>query len=251
MIVLVGTGHVFNLGNNVAEIITRIRPRYVGIELDEIRYRALLARAKSGHKQYGGPWIYSVLSRAQEKIAKKFGGMAGDEMLSSINAARDVGAEVILMDINAMDLISEYWCTVTLRKKVKVFLSAFIGIFTPKRRIEREIEKYTENPEGYIEEFERIDPELKHMLIDRRNTHMAGIIGKYAELGDFVAVMGDGHVSGVEKLLKDSGVSVISIRLKEILDGTWENKLRDVLTTSENKRSTVSVSYSFLATDDA
>ena len=68
-----------------------------------------------------------------------------------------------------------------------------------------------------MEEFGRRFPSLKKVLIDDRNSHMAGMIRKIAgECGEVVAVIGDGHVEGLMSLISDLPVKVI--RLKDLRD---------------------------------
>ena len=66
-----------------------------------------------------------------------------------------------------------------------------------------------------METFGAEFPSAKKVLIDDRNTHMAHAIRKLNdEFGDLVAVVGDGHVDGLKRLLEGKSLEVI--RLKDL-----------------------------------
>jgi pheromone shutdown protein TraB len=73
-----------------------------------------------------------------------------------------------------------------------------------------------------LEGFEREFPTAKRVLIDDRNLHMAKAIKKINEdYENIVAVIGDGHVEGIRKLLEVSDVEII--RLSQLREKEEEN----------------------------
>src|SRR5205807_8568793 len=85
MITLLGVGHVFDIGRSIrAEILAR-RPRVVALELDPIRYNALLNRAPRGR----GLSPLALLAQFQIRVARQYGAEVGDEMVAAARAAQE------------------------------------------------------------------------------------------------------------------------------------------------------------------
>src|SRR5436309_14780513 len=97
MITLLGVGHVFDIGRSIrAEILAR-RPRVVALELDPIRYNALLNRAPRGR----GLAPLAVVAQFQIRIAWQYGGEDGEAMVAVAGAAQVIGTERALRDQDA------------------------------------------------------------------------------------------------------------------------------------------------------
>jgi pheromone shutdown protein TraB len=91
-------------------------------------------------------------------------------------------------------------------------------MFASKKMVENELESFSENEETYLREFELQFPTLKRILIDDRNKLMASrILEAEARVGNVVAVIGEGHVDGIRKLLDDRPVQLV--RLKDLQSG--------------------------------
>jgi len=77
MIILIGTGHVFNLSQQLLEIFDEKQPDIICVELDKQRYNALLAKKANpdAYKKYEKkvPFIYKLLSKFQEGMANEYG----------------------------------------------------------------------------------------------------------------------------------------------------------------------------------
>src|SRR5512137_644628 len=97
MITIIGVGHVFQLSENIKDVIRSRRPEVVCLELDQGRYRALTDKTSTGSV----PLQYRILAFIQKRMADKFGSEVGDEMLSAVSAANEVGAKVALIDMDA------------------------------------------------------------------------------------------------------------------------------------------------------
>jgi pheromone shutdown protein TraB len=67
-------------------------------------------------------------------------------------------------------------------------------------------------------------PSIKRVLIDERNQYMAAIIRELGKTHErIVVVIGDGHVKGIQALIKDNFKDQIEIiRLKEVRNDTWK-----------------------------
>jgi pheromone shutdown protein TraB len=225
MITIVGVGHVFDIGNQVKDVIFRRNPSAVCVELDRARYEALMSEEVRG----SAPLPYRALAFFQKQIAKKYGQDVGQEMVAAIRSAEEVGAKIFFIDLDSIQVFQRFWRMMSWSEKVKLVVALASSIFIPKSTVDKEIEKFEENEERYIELFGEEFPSAKRILIDDRNVHMAAAIRKLnEEHGNVVAVVGDGHVDGLSQLLGDRELEVI--RLKE-------------LRSMESSGSTVSFSY--------
>ena len=210
-IVLIGVGHIFDIGTKIKNIISQEAPQAVAIELDRRRLQALLNPVKKK-----GLNIYSLLSLSQAIMAKKFGVMVGNEMLAAIEFAKEKDMPLYYIDMDSYVVINKLWRKIKFKDKLKIILSAFVSLFLSKKKIEKELDKLENN--GIIEEMEKYFPELKKILVDERNEYMVrNLLRIIEEYDKIVAVVGEGHVNGMENLLKDY-VKVKCIHLKDYLD---------------------------------
>ena len=211
MITLVGVGHVFDISTQVRQIILENVPVAVALELDRNRMSVLLARDRGEElpKQRG------MLARFQERIANDFGVEAGDEMLAGYKACQEINGQLILIDMDINTVLMRINSQLTFREKMRMMASVFATPFIRKKTVEREMEKYTEDGEGYLEEVGKALPTVKKVLVDERNDHMAKNLRKAEErFGTVLALIGDGHVPGISRLLSDRELRVI--RLQEV-----------------------------------
>jgi pheromone shutdown protein TraB len=216
MITLIGVGHVFNIKQQVHDVIMGQMPGVVGVELDEGRYQALL------HPQAprGVPIAYRIMAKFQKRLAKELGGELGAEMLSAVDAAKELGIPYLFIDADASILFNQLMQKMPVRERILLMFSAFAGFFASKKQVEAELENFTANEEAYMKQFEQQFPTLKKALIDDRNQYMANNIARAEEMyGNVAAVIGDGHVDGIVRLLQGRQVQVV--RLKQILDGSY------------------------------
>ena len=199
MITLIGVGHVFDIKRNIEQLIIERSPHVVCVELDKVRYQALL----SNEPREGAPIVYKMLARFQERIAKKYGVGVGEEMISAIDTAKKIGAQLAFIDIEASNTFDQFWRSMSAMERLKLTLGAFGGLFVRKKHIERELKRFEKNQDSYMELFGREFPTVKKALIDNRDKYMANAIHKISQRYDnIVAVIGDGHILGVKKALE-------------------------------------------------
>lgn len=211
MITIVGVGHVFDIGDQVRSVIRERSPSVVCVELDRGRYEALIARQVRGK----APPLYRAMAFFQKWIAKKYGQDVGQEMVAAIESAKEVGAGVAFIDLDSLVIFQRFWGMMSFKERLKLMIALLTSVFVPRKRVDKEIKKFEENEEKYIEAFAEEFPAAKRILIDDRNVYMANAIRKLSEEYDnLVAVVGDGHVDGLSQLLGDKELEVI--RLKEL-----------------------------------
>jgi pheromone shutdown protein TraB len=104
-----------------------------------------------------------------------------------------------------------------LSEKLRLFLSGIGGFFVSKKRVEKELSRFEQDFDSYIEQIGEKFPTIKQVLIDDRNSYMVQQLVDLSKKNErVVAVMGDGHVPGVSELLKSKDVEFEMIRLREL-----------------------------------
>ena len=222
MITLLGVGHVFDIGGRVKEVIRDRMPNVVCIELDDYRYYALT------HKEEVKGWeppLHMLLAAFQRRIAKMYKVEVGSEMIAAVDAAKEVGARVAFIDMESDLVFKRIMEEMTFEEKVKFAVSLFLGFFVRKKDVERELERFQmDSSTDMMSTFGKEFPSIKRVLIDERNQYMAAIIRELGKTHErIVVVIGDGHVKGIQALIKDNFKDQVEvIRLKEVRDDNWK-----------------------------
>ena len=221
MITLIGTGHVFNLTQPLLSIFDEKQPNIICVELDKQRFNALMLK-QSDPEAYkkmkkNVPALYKLLARFQEGMANEYGVTAGQEMLTSINYARSHQLPIAFIDMNAQRLFKRMLKTMSFSEKIKLMLTGFGGLFVSKQRVEKELKNFEKNFDTYIEQIGKKFPTLKRVLIDERNLFMVQHLAAASEQHEkVVAVLGDGHIPGISRLLENKELDFETIRLSEL-----------------------------------
>jgi len=228
MITLIGTGHVFDLSSALIEIFDEKLPDSICVELDRQRYNALIMK-NTNHKEYiksrkNIPFIYKILARFQDNMAKEYGVNAGDEMLTAIKYAQSHQIPLEFLDMNAQKLFSNMLKSMSLSEKIKLLLSGVGGLFVSKKRVESELKKIENEFDEYIKQIANKFPTIKRTLIDERNEYMAKkLVRLTEEKQKIVACVGDGHISGISKILDKKNILYEIVRLSELRNRTVES----------------------------
>jgi pheromone shutdown protein TraB len=207
-LVLIGVGHVFHIGPQIQRIIREENPGAVCLELDRARYESLM-RGPPGNRELppGTPAAYRKLAKFQQEMADHFGAAeVGGEMRAAAEAAGEVGAQVVLVDADAQQLVKKIGSEMGVIERLRFFWEMLrLRLGRAKAgKIEEEVARLQEDPTQMIEELGKKFPTVKRVLLDERNDHMATGIRRAASENDrVVAVLGDGHIDGIAALLKD------------------------------------------------
>ena len=111
----------------------------------------------------------------------------------------------------------------TFIEKIRLLFSGFGGIFVSKKRVEKELDNITENFDYYMKEIGKKFPTIKKVLIDERNEYMTNNLEKANEQYEkVIAVVGDGHIPGLTRLLEEKEIDFETVRLNELR--AYENK---------------------------
>jgi pheromone shutdown protein TraB len=208
MITLVGVGHIFDIAGQVRHVIRSRKPASVGVELDPARYQAMI----HPQEERNVPLPYRMLAATQKRMADEFSGKVGSEMLAAVDEAGCMGAQVLFIDVDANIMFQKLWSEMSFRERIWLMISGFTGLFTSRKRVEKEMQEYQKNEAAYMEAVGENFPTIKRVLIDERNEKMAAAIMQ-AELtyGSIVAVVGDGHVDGIRSILGRADVEIIRL----------------------------------------
>lgn len=222
MITLIGTGHVFDLRSQIRSILDEMQPDIVCVELDKKRYSALMQRKEGGggsrsKSQRNASFLYRLLGRFQDSIAAEYGVQAGDEMLTGIEFAREYQLPIAFIDVPADRMFARMIGEMSFVEKFRLVISALGSIFVSKKRVDKEIDKIEMNLEKYLDQVGDKFPTIKRVLLDERNQHMVNQLSKaHDEFEQVVAIVGDGHLPGLKRLLEEKNIQVDTIRLKEL-----------------------------------
>jgi pheromone shutdown-related protein TraB len=195
----------------VRSVIEAQRPSYVCVELDMNRYHALRTgqRATFGEmqRQHGlrVALLGSLLSMIQSEIGEDFGVMPGTEMVTAVDVAKDVGAEVHFIDREVSITLTRLVSKMTFREKLKTVVGAFLSLTPLKREVP--VSQFDESfVEQLLREFKRFSPHAFEVLIEERNIFMAryivSLLSRATEPASIVVVVGAGHLVGVVSLLE-------------------------------------------------
>ena len=202
---IIGTAHVSRESvEQVCKIIEEVKPDAVAVELCQKRFNALI----KGIQEFSitdalkGNVLLSllqiVLAYYQRKIGREMGVKPGEEMITAINKAKEIGADVLLIDRDIGITFQRLWQKMSIFEKLRLLWNL---LFFEKD----DVKNILESVDSLIDEFRRIAPKASEVLIDERDAFMAYNIIKASERYDkIVVVVGAGHKEGIERYLKDS-----------------------------------------------
>lgn len=228
-ITLIGTAHVSQESIiEVQETIKSLEPDCVAIELDEKRASSIenaegyknLDIVKILRRNEGFLMLANlILSSFQRRMGANVGVKPGDEMLAALNLAKEKNINTALVDRPIQITLKRAWAKNSFWGKCKL-LGALLSSAFSKEEIESdEIEKLKQSNEmdSMMKELSDYMPVIKEVLIDERDRYLACKIYE-AEGKNIVAVLGAGHLGGVESHLhhlasqeESSDVSEISV----------------------------------------
>lgn len=220
-VVLVGTAHVSQESvDEVEQVIAAEEPDAVCVELDEKRYDALVHEDRwkqldireALREGKGGLLLMNVLlSIYQRKIGEDFDIGPGDEMLTAIDAAKQHGAAMHLVDRDVQDTMRDLLQSLTWREKLRLATSTVAGFFDDTEMDADTIEELKERDmlETVITDLGGQFPSIKTVLLDTRDAYMAEQISDI-DAETIVAVVGAAHVDGIAARLRSGDIESIT-----------------------------------------
>jgi pheromone shutdown-related protein TraB len=209
-ITLVGTAHVSRQSvQQVRQIIQENKPDTVCVELCQSRYQSIRQKERWQEtdiikviREKKSFLLLSnlMLASFQKRIAKKFDIKPGAEMITAIETAEEVGAEIYLADRDIRTTLARTWRALGLWSKIKLMFQLILSLGEVEDIKEEDIEKMKQQDvlESLLAEVGKSLPILKDILIDERDRYLADKI-RNAPGQKIVAVVGAGHVQGIKK----------------------------------------------------
>jgi pheromone shutdown-related protein TraB len=207
-IYLVGTAHISDASvQEVREVIARVRPDVVCVELCQARYNALIS--DSAWKNLDifkvireGKTLFLLANLAigayQRRLGAELGVKPGAELLAAVEAAGEIGARVELIDRDIHVTLRRTWANLGFFQKIELIGAVMHSLVSREQVSASEIENLKEqgNLSDMLAEFARAMPEVKEPLIDERDRYL--VAGVEASQGEkVVAVVGAAHVPGM------------------------------------------------------
>jgi pheromone shutdown-related protein TraB len=236
-IALLGTAHVSEQSvKDVEQAIAGFRPQNVCVELDERRLASL--EDKEGWRRLDLGAVLKrrqgflllanlALSGYQRKIGEQTGSQPGEEMLKAVELARVNNLELTLCDREVAVTLRRAWAKSGFMSKVKILAGLVASGFEKEAADKAAIEalKESDNLSTMMNDLAKEAPVVKEVLIDERDEYLAKKI--YEGSGRRLAVLGAGHLNGVESIIKelDAGTKVINEEnLNIIPKAPWYSK---------------------------
>ena len=133
-----------------------------------------------------------------------------------------------------MRVMNEMWAEMSTKERIRYRLSGISDSIGGKRKVADVQKSFANDEEAYIEGMRRRYPTLVRKLIDERNVHMAEQINKASETyHNIIVIVGDAHVEGISKLLKEPEIR--KIRLADLMDRERMDKVRDTIWKGETQ----------------
>lgn len=193
---------MFDIRSAVKGVIHQVRPNVVALELDALRFNALRSSERGGASSV--PFIYRLLAKFQRDLAEQYGSEAGSEMLAAAEAAFEVGARVELIDTDAATAFARMMKIMSLKEKMLLAVGVIMALFTRKSTVEKELDRFASDEDKFMAEIQKAYPSVVKVLIDERNDFMARKLRGISSVSPTtVAVLGDGHVSGMTRALSE------------------------------------------------
>lgn len=223
-IYLVGTAHVSAQSvQDVKETIEKVQPDSVCIELCPSRYQSLSEQdawkkmdlfevVRKGKALY--LLGHLIMSGFYQKIGNQLGVKPGAEMMEGAKRAKEIGAEVVLIDRPVEITLKRLWRSLGFWGKIKAMTQLLAGFFSSDEIDQDTIEelKKPEQLENALSTFAESFPQGKEKVIDERDLYLAEKI-KNAPGKKIVVVVGAGHIPGILKRIDQ----VISLKeLEEV-----------------------------------
>jgi len=230
-IILIGTAHISQQSvDEVTKAIETYNPDVVAIELCPRRYKNLTekdqwentpvtALLKSNNAYF--LLAQTFLSSVQRKLGKDHGVQPGSEMIAAINEAKKQEKDIELVDRDIAVTLKRAWKKMGFKEKFRVlweFLKAMVG-FDEEEMEEIDLEELMNQDmiSTMLEEFGEIAPSVTTVLIHERDQYIAQKIKHLQDKGKtVVAVVGAGHLHGIETHLKNPDFSVDLPSLEQV-----------------------------------
>lgn len=222
---LVGTAHVSSVSVElVRQQIEEWRPDLVAVELCESRKAALLEPEGLDNEDLlkilneGRSHmilLQSALAAEQRRMGIASGEKPGAELLAAIEAADEAGIPVELIDRDVVITLRRAWSKMSLREKFRVLDALLWQEDDEEGASIEELLEDSDMLSNLMEEAREVAPAAGSVLIDERDAFLAGRLHQIRGKGKVLAIVGAGHLEGVQEQLAEPAMESTS-RLREL-----------------------------------
>jgi len=216
---LIGTAHISSQSVDlVKEQIESWGPDVVAVELCQSRLSSLVEPEAMGSEDLlkiigeGRSLmilLQSALAAQQRRMGFESGEAPGAELLAAVKTAENSGVPVELIDRDVVITLRRAWSKMGFLEKWRV-LNALIWTEDEEDLTIDEILGDSDLLSNMMEEARDVAPGAGEVLIDERDTFLAGRIQQIRGKGKILAVIGAGHLSGVEENLRRPSIEATS-----------------------------------------
>ncbi len=209
-VTLVGTAHVSKESADLVErVIHEEKPDTVCVELCPSRFQTIQQKDSWQNmdiikviKEKKAFLLFSnlLLASFQKRLAGKFDIKPGEEMLRAIDMAEKINAKIHLADREIRITLSRAWRIMGIWEKMKLMFQLVMSIGEVDEISEEDIERMKQEDvlQTILADVEKTHPVLREILIDERDKYLSQKI-KTAQGNHIVAVVGAGHVPGIQR----------------------------------------------------
>ena len=208
---LLGTAHISTKSvEAVKQQIEDYKPDVVAVELCKSRYDSLITGRRLDKegllkviKEGKAPLVLlqSLLAAEQRKLGLDEGQQPGAELLEAVNLAEALGLQVELIDRDIQVTLRRAWRKMKFREKFKILFS-MLG--EEDDEVEVDLDEILESRDiltDLMNELKEFSPGAGEVLIDERDEYLAQNILNIDSNKKILAVVGAGHLSGIERCL--------------------------------------------------
>jgi len=208
---LLGTAHVATASvEAVKSNIEEWNPDIVAVELCKSRHDALTQDRRLDKegllkviKEGKAPMVLlqSLLAAEQRKLGIDEGQQPGAELLAAVEAAKEFGLEVALIDRDIQTTLRRAWNKMRLKEKFGLLWALMAEEDSDEELQLEEMLADKDLLTSLMEELREVSPGAGEVLIDERDEYIARKISEVRSKGKVLAVLGAGHLDGVSKFL--------------------------------------------------
>ena len=213
------------ISNIIRQQIEEYEPDVVAVELCKSRYDALVSDRRLDKegllkviKEGKAPMVLmqSLLSAEQRKLGINEGQQPGAELLAAVEAANEVGCEVVLVDRDIQTTLRRAWKRMKLREKWRLLTSLL-----DDEELDEDVDVNDLLEDGdllssMMEELKGFSPGAGEVLIDERDTYIASKLLGIQSGRKVLAVLGAGHLNGVSEKISSGPLSIDSSWLEDV-----------------------------------
>ena len=206
---IIGTSHIaVESIEEVAKAVQELKPDVIALELDLKRFKRLISNTKHKIKlsdiTQKGFLINLIGSYLERYLGKKVGVLPGAEMRKAIELARKNKIKVALIDQDISITLRKLKAKFTLKEKLRLVKNILLAPFTAQK-IKIDLRKVPEQKliNKLTLQLKKDYPSVYEVLIEERNSVMAErLIRLMQENKKVLAIVGAGHIRGIEKILR-------------------------------------------------